>query len=56
MSYRTQEDELLAKEAKEAQAEDVKKAAETRFLSIFHSTPKAVEWQEDIMVGLKKLF
>ena len=37
MSYPTQEDELRAKEA---QAEELKKAEEARFLSIFQSEPK----------------
>lgn len=37
MSYPTQEDELRAKEA---QAEELKKAEETRFLSTFQSVPK----------------
>ncbi len=36
-SYPTQEDELRAKEA---QAEDLKNAEETRFLSTFQSIPK----------------
>ncbi len=78
--YPTQEDELRAKEAK---AEDLKRAEETRFLSIFRSVPKRnieklsemanvivnnfnnimaqsrfepYQRQEDLMVGLKKLF
>lgn len=37
MSYPTQEDELRAKEA---HADDLKKAEETRFLSTFQSLPK----------------
>ncbi|HEX7031720.1 MAG TPA: hypothetical protein VF172_01850 [Nitrososphaera sp.] len=37
MSYPTQEDELRAKEA---QAEELKKAEEDRFLSTFQSVPK----------------
>lgn len=37
MSYPTQEDELRAKEA---QADEIKKAEEERFLSTFQSVPK----------------
>jgi hypothetical protein len=36
-SYPTQEDELRAAEA---EAENLKQAEETKFLSLFHSTPK----------------
>jgi hypothetical protein len=39
-SYPTQEDELRAKEA---EAEDVKRAEETRFLALFQSAPRNTE-------------
>jgi hypothetical protein len=39
-SYPTQEDELRAKEA---DAEDMKRAEETRFLTLFQSTPRNTE-------------
>jgi hypothetical protein len=39
-SYPTQEDELRAKEA---EAEDIKRAEEARFLALFQSAPKNTE-------------